>query len=128
MMTLRDRPAATLAAVALGAALLSSSSSVARTASFDGNWTVLVITETGSCDRAYRYGVNVENGAVHYRGEAGVAVSGRVENDGRVTVSIGRGEQRAQGTGRLSGESGSGTWSGTSSASQCRGRWEAERR
>jgi hypothetical protein len=127
MMTLRDRPAATLAAVALGAALLSSSS-VARTASFNGNWTVLVITESGSCDRAYRYGVNVENGAVRYRGEAGVAVSGRVENDGRVTVSIGRGEQRAQGTGRLSGESGSGTWSGTSSSSQCRGRWEAERR
>jgi hypothetical protein len=127
MMTLRDRPAATLAAVALGAALLSSSS-VARTASFNGNWTVLVVTESGSCDRAYRYGVNVENGAVRYRGEAGVAVSGRVENDGRVTVSIGRGEQRAQGTGRLSGESGSGTWSGTSSSSQCRGRWEAERR
>lgn len=127
MMTLRNRPAATLAAVALAAALLSSSA-VARTASFDGNWTVLVITESGSCDRAYRYGVNVENGAVHYRGEAGVAVSGRVENDGRVTVSIGRGEQRAQGTGRMSGESGSGTWSGTSSASQCRGRWEAERR
>jgi hypothetical protein len=127
MMTLRDRPAATLAAVALGAALLSSSS-VARTASFNGNWTVLVVTESGSCDRAYRYGVNVENGAVRYRGEAGVAVSGRVENDGRVTVSIGRGEQRAQGTGRLSGESGSGTWSGSSSSSQCRGRWEAERR
>ena len=127
MMTLRDRPAATLAAVALGAALLSSST-VAHAASFDGNWTVLVVTESGSCDRAYRYGVNVENGAVHYRGEAGVAVSGRVENDGRVTVTIGRGEQRAQGTGRLSGASGEGTWSGTSSASQCRGRWEAERR
>jgi hypothetical protein len=127
MMTYRDRPAATLAAAALGAALLSSVA-VARTSDYDGNWTVLVITESGSCDRAYRYGVNVENGAVRYRGEAGVAVSGRVENDGRVTVSIGRGEQRAQGTGRLSGESGSGTWSGSSSSSQCRGRWEAERR
>lgn len=127
MMTLGVRPAATLAALALGAALLSSSA-VARTASFDGNWTVLIITDTGSCDRAYRYGVNVENGAVHYRGESGVAVSGRVENDGRVTVSIGRGEQRAQGTGRLSDGSGSGTWSGTAASSRCSGRWEAERR
>ena len=127
MMTLGVRPAATLAALALGAALLSSSA-VARTASYDGNWTVLIITDSGSCDRAYRYGVNVENGAVHYRGESGIAVSGRVENDGRVTVSIGRGEQRAQGTGRLSDGSGSGTWSGTSSSSRCSGRWEAERR
>lgn len=127
MMTYRHRPAATLAAAALGAALLSSVA-VARTSDYDGNWTVLVITESGSCDRAYRYGVNVENGAVHYRGESGVAVSGRVENNGRVTVTIGRGEQRAQGTGRLSGASGEGTWSGTSASSQCRGRWEAERR
>lgn len=126
-MTPRDRSAATFAAAALGAALLSSVA-VARTASFDGNWTVLVITESGSCDRAYRYGVNVENGAVRYRGESDVAVSGRVGNDGRVTVSIGRGEQRARGTGRLSDGSGSGTWSGNSASSRCSGRWEAERR
>ena len=28
----------------------------------------------------------------------------------------------------ISGDAGSGTWSGTSTADRCRGRWEAERR
>jgi hypothetical protein len=100
----------------------------ARAAGFDGNWTVLVITESGSCDAAYRYGVNVENGAVRYRGESGIDVRGSVDPGGHVRVAIGRGEQRAEGAGRLTGESGSGTWTGSSAASRCTGRWEAERR
>src|ERR1700733_9763518 len=44
----------------------------ARTANFDGRWSVLVITESGTCDAAYRYGVAVENGVVRYRGESGI--------------------------------------------------------
>ena len=100
----------------------------ARNANFDGNWSVLVITESGTCDAAYRYGVSVDNGAVHYRGESGINVAGSVDEKGRVTVRIGRGQQSAQGTGQLSETSGSGTWSGSSPSSRCRGRWEAERR
>ena len=113
--------------VALSAALLVVSAS-ARTADFDGNWSVLVITESGNCDAAYRYGVTVDNGIVRYRGESGIDVRGSVDDRGRVRVAIGRGEQRAEGTGQLSQDSGSGTWTGSTSTNGCRGRWEAERR
>jgi hypothetical protein len=114
--------------LALSAALLVLASASARTADFDGNWSVLVITESGNCDAAYRYGVTVDNGIVRYRGESGIDVRGSVDDRGRVRVAIGRGEQRAEGTGQLSQDSGSGTWSGSSSTNRCRGHWEAERR
>lgn len=94
----------------------------------DGNWSVLVVTEAGDCDRAYRYPVRVENGAVRYEGEAGIDLSGNVSSQGAVKVTIRRGEQSASGTGRLSGNAGSGTWSGKSSSGECTGSWQAERR
>lgn len=100
----------------------------APAASFDGNWSVVVITEAGTCDRAYRYPVRVVNGQIRYEGEAGVAISGRVEPSGRLSATISRGDQSASGTGRLSHTTGTGTWSGKSKSSACRGRWEAERR
>jgi hypothetical protein len=115
-------------AVALSAALLLPAGASARTADFDGNWSVLVITESGNCDAAYRYGVTVDNGNVRYRGESGIDVRGSVDDRGRVRVTIGRGEQHADGTGQLSQDGGSGTWNGNSSSNRCRGRWEAERR
>lgn len=31
---------------------------------FDGDWSVLILTERGACDRAYRYGVQISNGDV----------------------------------------------------------------
>ena len=127
-MTHRHALAAKLVGVAFGAVVLSLAAASARNASFDGNWSVLVITETGTCDAAYRYGVSIDNGAVHYRGESGIDVAGSVDDKGRVRVRIGRGEQSAEGTGQLSETSGSGTWSGSSSSSRCQGRWDAERR
>jgi len=121
-----DRFRHALVGLTLGAMLLSATASARGT--FEGNWSVLVITESGTCDAAYRYAVRVANGAVHYSGESGINVSGRVDDSGRVTVTIGRGEQRAEGRGRLSDGVGSGTWSGRSPNSRCQGRWEAEKR
>jgi hypothetical protein len=118
-----------LCALALVAAAVPGAVPVsARAASFDGLWSVLVITDKGDCDRGYRYALRVKDGRVHYDGEAGITVNGRVAANGRVTVSIGRGEQRASGTGRLSGNHGTGTWSGRSPTSACSGHWEAEKR
>jgi hypothetical protein len=96
--------------------------------SFDGEWSVVVITETGECDRAYRYPVKVVNGSIRYEGEAGITISGRVNQNGRMSASVQRGEQRADGTGKLTGTTGVGTWTGKSRTSQCSGRWEAEKR
>lgn len=97
-------------------------------AAFDGNWSVVIITENGTCDRAYRYPVRVVNGELRYEGEAGIAISGRVDGSGKLSATISRGQQSASGTGRLSRSSGSGTWSGKSKTDACSGRWEAERR
>jgi hypothetical protein len=95
---------------------------------FDGAWSVLIITEDGTCDRAYRYPVRVLNGVLKYEGEAGVAISGRVDASGKINATVQRGEQSANGSGRLSSSSGTGTWKGKSSTTACTGRWEAEKR
>ena len=121
-----NRPVFLLAAAAVG--LLPSVAALARSAGYDGRWSVLVITRSGTCDAAYRYGVTVENGAVRYAGESGVDLQGSVDERGRVRVTIGRGDQSAEGTGRLTAGGGSGTWSGRSPSSRCSGVWEAERR
>jgi hypothetical protein len=100
----------------------------AQRANFDGAWSVLVVTDSGTCDRAYRYGVQIVNGRVTYSGEAGINISGQVEPNGRVNVVVRRGDQEARGSGRLSRDSGSGQWSGRSPGQECAGHWEAERR
>jgi hypothetical protein len=95
---------------------------------YDGSWSVLVITESGGCDQAYRYAVRIEDGQLRPGGEASVQLAGRVNGGGLVQVKIGRGDQSASATGRLSQTGGSGSWKGKSKQQQCHGRWEAERR
>jgi hypothetical protein len=102
------------------------SSAVAATQ--DGTWSVLIITEKGECDRAYRYAVNVVNGRVSYQGDAAVDMAGTVAPNGAVKVSIKLGDKGANGTGRLSERIGTGTWQGAGANTTCGGRWEAERR
>jgi hypothetical protein len=129
MQLLRPLAGAVLV-VAFAAAifLVGASGPVRAQASYDGSWSVLIITETGECDRAYRYGIRIERGQIIYGGEAGVAFTGRVEANGQVSATVRRAEQSATGSGRLSGSSGAGTWKGKSNTGACGGRWEAERR
>lgn len=94
---------------------------------FDGKWSIEVITERGDCDRAYRYGIRIENGEARYDGGSEFDVSGRVTGTGAVKGSISRGENRADVIGTLAGEYGTGTWS-TSGSTVCGGNWVAERR
>jgi len=91
---------------------------------FDGTWSVVIITEKGTCDRSYRYPVKISNGTVGYAGEASFDVSGRVGPNGKVTVTVSRGDRRANGSGTLSADSGGGQWTG----GECSGTWQAERR
>jgi len=115
-------------ATGLAALVLMGAPQAAHAASFDGNWSVVIITDSGTCDRAYRYPVRVVNGQIRYQGEAGVLINGRVDASGRLKATISRGDSRASGTGRLSRSSGAGTWSGKSSNQVCSGHWQAERR
>lgn len=102
--------------------------SEASAAKVDGTWSVLIVTEQGECDPAYRYVVKVANGRVSYQSDASVDMAGTVAPSGAVKVSIRLGDKSANGTGRLSGQDGAGTWHGAGSNGTCAGRWEAERR
>lgn len=116
-------------AAASGAAILSAGVPAhAARINFDGPWSVTVITDYGACDRAYRYGLEIQNGQVFYRGSSGVDISGRVTPRGQVSVQLRQGESQAVGSGRLSEASGGGRWRGASTGQQCGGHWVAERR
>jgi hypothetical protein len=99
---------------------------IASSKSFDGGWSVLIVTEKGTCDRAYRYPVKIENGSVGYAGSASFNVTGKVGANGAVIVTVSRGDKSATGTGRMSGTDGAGTW--TAASGECSGTWTAERR
>ena|ERR1700688_2861956 len=117
----------------LAAALLGSTSVdnplMALAMDHDGNWSVLVITEKGDCDKAYRYSVSVHDGHVRYRGDAaGANLAGTVTPTGEVSVSIRLRDRGADGTGRLSDTVGVGRWHGNGpNGTTCAGRWEADR-
>jgi hypothetical protein len=128
-LTQTTRPASALAALAILA--MSSVPAApapisAGKASYDGTWSVLIVTQQGKCDRAYRYPVRISNGSVGYAGEASFNVSGSVGANGAVIVTVSRGSQSAKGTGRMSETDGSGTW--VAGSGDCSGTWTAERR
>ena len=73
-----------LAAVALVAAYAPAPAAAAAAAgaNFDGNWSVLIMTSSGPCDRAYRFGLSIRNGDILYNGSAPVNLNGRVSGNG----------------------------------------------
>jgi hypothetical protein len=95
--------------------------------SHDGLWKVTIITESGNCDPAYSYPVKVSGGVVSYNGDGSFEISGKVAEAGGVNVSIARGDQHANASGKLSGDTGEGKWSGKSASTSCSGRWEANK-
>jgi hypothetical protein len=97
-------------------------------AAYDGNWSVLIVTNSGPCDRGYRYGLSIRGGRVFYQGSASVNVDGNVSSNGTVRVRVSAGSQGANGVGRLSRDYGSGSWRGDGSSGSCSGTWTAERR
>jgi hypothetical protein len=97
--------------------------SAQRGSSFDGSWSVVIVTTRGNCDRAYRYGVTIRSGVVYYGGSP----SGRVSPSGAVSVSVSAGGASASGSGRLRGNSGGGSWRGQSNGERCSGSWSASR-
>jgi hypothetical protein len=115
-----------LAALFVTGWLCTSPHAMARTP-FDGAWSVLIVTDRGTCDRAYRYALRIADGRVTYD-DPSFSVSGGVDPSGRVRVGVSAGGQSASGYGRLNGDYGEGLWSGRSTTSQCSGHWQAERR
>jgi len=116
--------AATLATVF---AVAMSAGPSAQAASYDGQWSVIVMTKSGACDQAYRYGVTIVNGVVYYAGGGPVSLTGRVAPSGAVTVRVSSGPQYAVGTGRLARSTGQGSWRGQGPNGACAGVWNATR-
>ncbi len=96
---------------------------------YDGRWSIEVVTLDGPCDRAYRYGVQIERGEASYGGGE-FNISGRVASNGTVRGTISRGGNAAQVEGRLSSNgTGSGRWSTVGDGPiGCSGSWNAMRR
>ena len=96
---------------------------------FDGRWSIEVVTLDGPCDRAYRYGVQIQRGEAVYGG-GDFDNSGRVAANGSVRGTISRDGNAAQVLGRLTPQgTGSGRWSTVGdSLIQCSGSWNATRR
>src|ERR1041384_2178416 len=111
-------------AMALGSPVdaRTSQRSVSRGA-YDGNWSVLIVTNIGPGARGSRYGLSIRGGRVFYEGSLAVNVDGQVSGNGTVRVRVSAGSQGATGVGRLSRDYGSGSWRGIGSSGSCSGTW-----
>jgi hypothetical protein len=117
-----------IALLVVATAAFTSAGVASAASSYDGRWSVLIQTDRGSCDQAYRYGLKIVNGNVTYAGDSGFDIRGRVSGNGSVHVRVSNGESYADGHGRLSTDSGSGAWRGYGAGGACSGRWFADRR
>src|SRR6185312_14076697 len=94
------------------------SPSLARS-SFDGAWSVVVVTRAGNCTPTIRYPLAITNGIVTSGGDGQAAVAGRVTPSGTVRVTVQSGGSWASGSGRLGTTGGSGVWRGQGSSGLC---------
>jgi hypothetical protein len=93
--------------------------------SYDGSWDLSFVTQRGACDPTYNFSVNISNGVVTHPNL--VRFRGYVARSGAVRASVTVQDKYASGSGRLSSNSGRGTWSGYSGSARCSGYWTAVR-
>ena len=113
------RRAARLLVIAL---LFGATPAAADTSSFDGSWSVRIVTQHGTCDSGASLPIRVDNGSIASDLSV-VKVSGQVTASGTLNVRVGEGLKRASGIGHLSDTTGSGTWRG----GPCSGIWTAQK-
>jgi hypothetical protein len=106
----------------LSLAATPAAAAAAATAPFDGSWSVRIVTEKGTCDSGATVPIRVTNGSIASDLSV-VKVSGEVASNGSLSVNVGHGLEHADGVGRLTDTSGSGTWKG----GLCSGTWSASK-
>ena len=109
---------------ALGCLIGLASTALARSA-YDGSWDLVFVTQRGTCDPIYSFTVNVSNGIVTHPNL--LRLRGYVAKSGAVRASVTVHDRYASGSGRLSGASGRGSWTGHSGQARCAGYWTAHR-
>jgi hypothetical protein len=114
-----------LAYAAAASCLLASITAAQASSAYDGSWDLLFVTQRGACDPTYDFSVNVNDGVVTHPNL--VRFRGHVAPSGAVRASVAVQDKYASGTGRLSSNSGRGTWSGYSGGARCSGYWTAVR-
>jgi hypothetical protein len=116
----------TLAALAVSAAVALPLLSPAEAAppSYDGLWSVVIMTQQGICEPSYRAPIRISKGHMVNAGSASFTINGRVGKNGAVVVQVTQGANSATGSGHLNSTRGGGSWSG----GPCSGVWHAERR
>jgi hypothetical protein len=112
------------ATLAVAATLSATTTTTFAAPRYDGTWSVLVVTEKGTCDPAYRYPIRITNGSLINAGGNPFIITGKIAQTGAITVTISAGGKSAIGSGRLAGDAGTGSWTG----GECSGSWTAERR
>ena len=114
----------TVAALSFSAGVMCSGTALAEADKFDGAWSVQMVASAGMCGSSADHALMVQASRVRAR-SSGVSVSGQVGSTGSVTLTLQKGPAQGTATGKLSGSSGSGTWS--VAALGCSGRWTAQR-
>ena len=114
-----------LIATAIFFACLTLTTAAEARTSYDGPWNLVFHTQSGSCDPTYTYSVDVTDGNVTHPNL--VKFRGHVAKSGAVRASVTVHDKYASGSGRLTGDSGRGTWSGRAGAERCSGYWTAQR-
>jgi hypothetical protein len=122
MITITHRRA--LCALIAAAATFATATSTIALPGYDGLWSVSIVTEKGDCDRGYRYPIRISKGTLVNAGDNPFTISGKVASTGAITVMVSAGGKSANGSGRLAGDIGGGSWTGGA----CSGSWTAERR
>ena len=105
-----------LTATTAGCLVALASVAQARSA-YDGSWDLVFVTQRGACDATYNFSVNITDGIVTHPNL--VRFRGYVTRSGAVRASVTVQDRYASGSGRLSGASGRGTWSGYSGSARC---------
>jgi hypothetical protein len=96
-----------------------------RSTAFDGQWSVVIYTTYGDCDRSLRYSLQIIGGQV-VSAQQNYQLAGAVAPNGSIRVTVAEAGRSANGSGRLVGNNGSGQW--RTSTGQCAGQWTAVRR
>jgi hypothetical protein len=96
-----------------------------RPGAYDGTWNVTFTPQAGNCHASNTVPFMVAGTRVASAG--GGKVTGGVSPGGNVAVTISVGASKADGRGRLAGNSGTGRWSGIITGDRCSGVWQATR-
>ena len=122
--SLRLMIAPTLAAVLLLASTPSNAARRLGGSPYDGTWSVAIYTLRGDCS-SIRVAARIVGSRV-YSEDQSYQASGVVSANGAVRVSVTGAGRSASGWGRLSHNSGAGSW--RSPRGECSGSWSASRR